>query len=814
MAMEWNSLPATCRGLVRREQSARRRRSNGWCLALAVGIATFPGIGHATCFPPSNADLLALDRDTDDQPDRAVREVARLLGESRAARDALFRGELHSIAAAAEVQASRPEKVLAHIEAGRLALNSVSPGPARSTLELSLSAAEAVEYVLVGKASEASAVLKRAMAGLAPTAPERSCLLAVRSLIHFQARSLADAGADGIESFEIARGSGNEYAQMNAAYILAAVYMRAGLLPQAEEMVNAAARFAERERLAHLQTLIAFLEARVLTTRRKYPEGLVAAQRANTLAQRSDSPMTLAAGRLAVCASLVDLKRIDEAELPCGGDDSVLAAAQRPDLLGELHAQRARIALARHRPAEAIALLDGVLRPGATPVGRSYIARYLRYRAAAHEAAGHLAQGLADVRQAEALEEQVNSEEHISAVAVIGATGERMRWLANQREMQARLLVQQHEVDGHRLVRNLSVAFSGVALVMAALLAWLLRQSSRQRSELRRQGAILSTVVNNVPDTLVLLDESGRVRFASHALFGAQEPPPVGHRLLDEVPESTTAAIQRTLDSIYGERSPATALAVSEEQDGIVRYYAVHGAPIIERERLVGAVIQAMDVTSTHRLEREVVEASQRERLRLASDLHEGLGQQLTGLSLLAKGLEGLVDQGKPVPRESLVEIHTLLSECIGTVRSAAWDLSPIAVERGSLGDALRRLVRLAAPAGGPVLDASRVEEGLVLNDEAAEHLYRIAREALANALRHSGASQISFGLSRQDDELTLVIADDGRGLERRPEGPGLGLRMIDYRARLLGANVTIEPQQSGGTRIAVSVPWSTCRRA
>jgi signal transduction histidine kinase len=330
---------------------------------------------------------------------------------------------------------------------------------------------------------------------------------------------------------------------------------------------------------------------------------------------------------------------------------------------------------------------------------------------------------------------------------------------------------------------------------------------------LRRQGAILSTVVNNVPDTLVLLDESGRVRFTSHALFGAPEPPAAGHRLLDEVPESTTPAIQRTLDSIYADRAPATALAVNEEQDGIVRYYAIHGAPIIEGERLVGAVLQAMDVTATHRLEREVVEASQRERLRLASDLHEGLGQQLTGLSLLAKGLVGLIDQGKPVPRDSLAQIHTLLTDCIGTVRGAAWDLSPIAVERGSLGDALRRLARVATWGGGPALDADGVEEGLVLNDEAAEHLYRSAREALANALRHSGASRISFGLARQDDELTLVIADDGRGLARRPEGPGLGLRMIDYRARLLGASVAIEPLGTGGTRIAVTVPWSTCRR-
>ena len=207
---------------------------------VAAGLLAMPVTALATCYPPSNPALRALDRDTDDQPERALREVTRRLGGPEVAGDALLRGELHAIAANAAVQASDPAGVRRLIDAGLADVAAIPAGPARTRLLIGLRLAESVEFSMTGKAEDATRVLTETLASVGPTMPERSCLLAARGLIHYQARSLADAGADAIEAYETARAGGDTYARMNAAYLLAAIYSRAGLMPQAESMAGEA----------------------------------------------------------------------------------------------------------------------------------------------------------------------------------------------------------------------------------------------------------------------------------------------------------------------------------------------------------------------------------------------------------------------------------------------------------------------------------------------------------------------------------------------------------------------------------------------
>jgi signal transduction histidine kinase len=205
-------------------------------------------------------------------------------------------------------------------------------------------------------------------------------------------------------------------------------------------------------------------------------------------------------------------------------------------------------------------------------------------------------------------------------------------------------------------------------------------------------------------------------------------------------------------------------------------------------------------------LERAVVEAVEREHKRFASDLHDGICQELAGIAMI---LDAILPR---VAADAAAEIRSV-SEHIRRVtldaRRLALGLAPIAVERAGLAGALALLKRDVETLRGPAIVVT-VEERIVraLPLDMAVNLYRIAQEATANALRHSGASQIDISVEGSAGDLLLVIQDDGRGIqERAGELCGLGIKSMVSRAEGLGGEFSIVPTSPRGTRVAVTVP-------
>lgn len=788
----------------------RRAAAGLTTLALLAAATQLP----AACIPLPSADLRTLDRDTDDRPERVVAEVTRRLAEPGADADSSRAAQLHAIAAEAHVQASNPGQVHAEVDAGLKALESVAHGPERQNLATRLQATRATEAALLGDGTAALRLLDPLLAEAKSPSVNRSCLLAARSLVHLQSRSLGDAAADAIEAYEIAGNLQADYARMNAAYMLAAIYSRAGLNDDAEKSIAEVIEFADQGNALQLQMIAAFLQARVFNSARKIPASLAAARRARELALLSDAPASVAAATVSVCIALAELSQFGEFAALCGGLEPELRKTQRTDLIAELNAQRARMLLARGSTQSALALLDAVLREGATPLGPVYIARYLRYRVAALEAAGNWRAANADLHRAESLEDQALSLDRVNAVIVIGAMNERIRGLAGQRALQSRIEFQKSELEGQRRMRNLSIAFAIAASLLVALLAVLLQQTRRERQVSRRQHATLSTIVNNAPDALLLLDRNRTVMFGNHRLFGGGAVEDTGDAApLENLPRPVRTALQNTLDTVYEKRAPASGLAVTGEGTSPGRYYEVHGAPVMENGDLVGVVVRAADVTANHRLEREVVDASNRERSRLSRDLHEGIGQQLAGTMLLVRGLAASARNGTAPDPGMLASIETYLAEAIGSARALARDLSPVAVDRGSLGDALSRLASDETSLGALEVDVSGVDSSVEVNDEAADHLYRIAREALGSALERGANTHVGITLAREGDNLVLSIEDDCSGSDGQDPHDTLGMRMVEYRARLLGGAMELARGAEGGRRLRIMAPWSCCRR-
>jgi len=212
------------------------------------------------------------------------------------------------------------------------------------------------------------------------------------------------------------------------------------------------------------------------------------------------------------------------------------------------------------------------------------------------------------------------------------------------------------------------------------------------------------------------------------------------------------------------------------------------------------------DVTELHRLERNVLEAETRERERLARDLHDGLGQELTSVALMLRTLELERQRAGAEPDRTLGAIAPIIDIVNGLIRGTSEMARGIfarpAIEHG-LPAALQHLAQSTALRSGVPIDCRLgVPRDYPLAPSQADHLYHLAQEAITNALRHGRPNHILLELALDAGALRLTIRDDGRGIPAERSGPGLGLRIMQFRADAAGGELRIEPDEPRGTRV------------
>ena len=216
------------------------------------------------------------------------------------------------------------------------------------------------------------------------------------------------------------------------------------------------------------------------------------------------------------------------------------------------------------------------------------------------------------------------------------------------------------------------------------------------------------------------------------------------------------------------------------------------------------------DVTERKQLEREIIEIANREQQRIGSDLHDGLGQDLTGIALMLKGVGAQLRKEGSAAHRDVEEVIGLVNNAIENTRTLARGLSPVGSGGGSLGAAIQTLAARIGERFGVQIDCHLdFEEPLRVSETSAAHVYRIVQEALTNVVRHSGATEVSISLDTADGELHLRVDDNGRGFTATPpERPeGLGLKIMRYRAQMLGGDLVIELAGNGGASVHCSCP-------
>jgi PAS domain S-box-containing protein len=214
------------------------------------------------------------------------------------------------------------------------------------------------------------------------------------------------------------------------------------------------------------------------------------------------------------------------------------------------------------------------------------------------------------------------------------------------------------------------------------------------------------------------------------------------------------------------------------------------------------------DITERKKLEETILEISSQEQRRIAQDLHDGLGQHLTGIAFMSKVLqEKLTDQSLPEAAEA-AKIVQMVNQAIDNTRQLARGLHPVAEEGAGLMSALKKWAN-------EVEDLFHIrcrfycDRPVEIHDvNVATHLYRIAQEAVNNAIRHGKSQEIVIRLSARNGSGTLTIRDNGTGFTRNPGNqPGVGLSIMNYRADMVGGSLKVEPNEDHGVIVTCIFP-------
>jgi PAS domain S-box-containing protein len=221
-----------------------------------------------------------------------------------------------------------------------------------------------------------------------------------------------------------------------------------------------------------------------------------------------------------------------------------------------------------------------------------------------------------------------------------------------------------------------------------------------------------------------------------------------------------------------------------------------------------GELVFAVDVTERRAFGQALMEAIGGEQRRIAQEMHDGLGQELTGLALSVRALANRAQKERDVISFDLDQLALLATSCIQDAHRIVQGLSPLTNADGNLDAALEALARRSSLSGTRVQFRSRHEAPPMIELKIRNHLYRIAQEAVQNALKHSGATSIEIELWSRPGNLILSVVDDGQGVAAKADiRSGLGMRTMRFRASVIGGRLSITRGANGGNSVVCDVP-------
>jgi two-component system sensor kinase FixL len=354
-------------------------------------------------------------------------------------------------------------------------------------------------------------------------------------------------------------------------------------------------------------------------------------------------------------------------------------------------------------------------------------------------------------------------------------------------------------------------------LAIFVALAWvaLLRRQVRRQTALIRQKVEAEAALEeryrelfeNANDVVYTHDQQGRITSINQSgeqLLQRPRAELLSRNILELVASEQQSAARQWLEQVVKRAAlPTTELDFVTASGQRVKLeistrLIERGGQFVEVEGI------ARDITERKRLEREILEISNREQSRIGHDLHDGVCQQLAGLAYMTSTLAEDLEE-KSVPESSQANrISQILNEVIEQTRGVARGLFPVRLEENGLAAALEELAANSSDLFK--INCRFVAEGASpsVENPMAQHLYYIVLEAVANASKHGQANNVVITLKPASDRYLLTVEDDGTGFDPAAvRQTGMGLAIMHYRARVIGANLSLQTRRGSGTTVS-----------
>ena len=319
----------------------------------------------------------------------------------------------------------------------------------------------------------------------------------------------------------------------------------------------------------------------------------------------------------------------------------------------------------------------------------------------------------------------------------------------------------------------------------------------------------LSLIASKTSNGVILTEADGRIEWVNEAfvrLTGFTVEEVAGRRVVGLLQElGADGPALHSISSAVADGASGTARLLNHSRNGSPYWVDLTIDPAHDADGVARHfIIVQTDITERRRLEQEVADAAHREQERIARDLHDGLGQDLTGARLILLAALSRLESDNPVA-ELLRQAEGAVHRTLSGVRTLAYGMAPVQLSRGLVSALTALAAQMSIPgatrvhfAGGPGID---------LPDMMAEQFYRIAQEAVTNAVRHSQATKILLTLEHGPYGLRLRVADDGTGFDVEDQAFSVGIRTMRYRADFIRGELTVESGRAAGTVVTCTAP-------
>ncbi|HHJ36679.1 MAG TPA: PAS domain S-box protein [Gammaproteobacteria bacterium] len=379
-------------------------------------------------------------------------------------------------------------------------------------------------------------------------------------------------------------------------------------------------------------------------------------------------------------------------------------------------------------------------------------------------------------------------------------------------------LIETGVIDGSNLSKfNEPFVYAGCIAIVATFFMVItasfvfFRITQPLTQKIEQQAETFHTLAKTAHEAIFLIDINGMIQFvnpAAETLFGytAKEllgsnirklmPTPHGEKHDDYINNYLRTGIKKIIGSgrqLLGQHKDGSQFPI----------YLSIGEIQLEHTHLFAGLI--MDLSTQQRLQREILAIPAREQQRIGEELHDGLGQQLTGLSMLA---QSLLNKASRPEHELASQLASGLHEALTQVRALSRGLIPVQIYADGFMISLKEITEGIEQQSHIPIKLQIDDEVLLFDDATATHLYRIVQESLNNAIKHADASHIDVSLKIEQDYGILEITDDGIGIPLDLQNStGLGLNIMRHRCGLFNGEITINPAGDRGTRVCCRFP-------